>query len=164
MDYHDEMDGEIFEKWFSEQLLPNLEKDTVIIMDNAHYHSRRVERVPTTAWNVGHIKEWLSSKNIEFAEDSLKKELLALVNSVRDQYSIYKVDRMAEERGYTVCRLPPYHCELNPVELVWSQVKRDVAKHNVKFKENLMEGLINDALSRVTASQWKNYCHHVLNE
>lgn len=37
-------------------------------------------------------------------------------------------------------------------------------KHNVKFKENLMEGLINDALSRVTASQWKNYCHHVLNE
>lgn len=126
MDYHDEMDGEIFEKWFSEQLLPNLEKDTVIIMDNAHYHSRRVERVPTTAWNVGHIKEWLSSKNIEFAEDSLKKELLALVNSVRDQYSIYKVDRMAEERGYTVCRLPPYHCELNPVELVWSQVKRDV--------------------------------------
>ena len=26
--------------------------------------------------------------------------------------------------GHKVFRLPPYHCELNPIELAWSQVKR----------------------------------------
>ena len=153
-DYHDEMDGELFEKWFLEQLLTNLEKGNVIVIANAPYYSRRVEKLATTALTVGNIKKWLSSHRI--TEDSLQRKLLALVNAVREQYSIYKIDKLAEERGFIVCRLPLYHCELNPIELDWSQVKRDVAKKNTQFKENLMEGLINDALSHVTEAQWKN--------
>ena len=38
-DYHGDMNGSIFRKWFTEKLLPNLDKPTVIIMDNASYHS-----------------------------------------------------------------------------------------------------------------------------
>ncbi|CAK1585278.1 unnamed protein product [Parnassius mnemosyne] len=30
---------------------------------------------------------------------------------------------MAAECGVTVLRLPPYHCELNPIELIWAQAK-----------------------------------------
>ncbi|KAJ8983152.1 hypothetical protein NQ317_016251 [Molorchus minor] len=31
---------------------------------------------------------------------------------------------MAKARDVTILRLPPYHCELNPIELIWAQKKR----------------------------------------
>lgn len=42
-------------------------------------------------------------------------------------------------------RLPCYHCEIIPIELVWSQFKRHVAKYDTKFKKVLMVPLIDDA-------------------
>ncbi|KAM7287678.1 uncharacterized protein ISCGN_031369 [Ixodes scapularis] len=38
-DYHEEMNGARFEKWFTEKLLQNLRPNSVIVMDNASYHS-----------------------------------------------------------------------------------------------------------------------------
>jgi hypothetical protein len=40
-DAHEEMDGEMYEKYFSEQLLPNLPPKSVTVVDNASYHSRK---------------------------------------------------------------------------------------------------------------------------
>jgi predicted O-methyltransferase YrrM len=41
------MDAYNFEKWFS-GLQEKIEKGSVIVMDNAPYHSRRIDAVPTT--------------------------------------------------------------------------------------------------------------------
>lgn len=41
-DYHGAMNGDIFKKYLTTQVLPYLEKPTVIVMDNAPYHSREV--------------------------------------------------------------------------------------------------------------------------
>lgn len=160
-DYHDEMDSAVFETWFKQQLVPNLQQGTVIVMDNASYHGRKKEKVPTTSSLKGDIMNWLRSKNIEFPENALKKELMDIVNKFRSQFSSYEIDSYAKEYGMFVLRTPPYHCELNPIELVWSQLKRHVAQHNVKFKINLLEGLINDAFLSITSDHWKNYCKHV---
>lgn len=35
------MGSSLFESWFSTQLLPSLVKDTVIVMDNASFHSKK---------------------------------------------------------------------------------------------------------------------------
>jgi hypothetical protein len=67
---------------------------------------------------------------------------------------------MAEQRDVTVCRLPPYHCELNPIELVWSQIKRYVAVHNTQFKASFMDNLIDNAFDAFSDNQWANYCKH----
>jgi hypothetical protein len=75
-DYHDEMDKERFVKWFQDQLLPDIRPGSVIIMDNAAYHSRKSELLPTTAWRKEDIKQWLLAKNIPFPDDSMKHELL----------------------------------------------------------------------------------------
>jgi len=40
-DYHQDMDSEYFEKWFVDPFLIGLEEPSVIILDNARYHSRR---------------------------------------------------------------------------------------------------------------------------
>ena len=38
--YSGTMNSALFEFWFTDQLLPSLEKDTVIVMDNASFHSK----------------------------------------------------------------------------------------------------------------------------
>ena len=38
-DYHDEMTGDHFEEWFRDTLLPNAPPNSLIVMDNASYHS-----------------------------------------------------------------------------------------------------------------------------
>ena len=50
-DYHDEMSGEVFQNWF-EGILPKLPRNSVIIMDNASYHSVKAETVPNTSWRI----------------------------------------------------------------------------------------------------------------
>jgi hypothetical protein len=46
-DYHEEMNAAIFENWFSD-ILPRLEEDAVVVMNNAPYHSRNLEKIPNT--------------------------------------------------------------------------------------------------------------------
>lgn len=160
-DFHSEMDGETYEKWFLEQLIPNVPPRSVIVIDNAAYHTRKTEKIPTIKTKKEDIQTWLRDKNITFPEDCLKKELLAEVQKVKHKYSMNIVDEMATSHGLTVLRLPPYHCELNPIELVWSQVKRHVATNNIKYDPKLMKSLIDNAFKAVTKAQWNNYCEHV---
>ena len=39
--YSGTMNSTLFEFWFTEQLLPSLEKGAVIVMDNASFHSKK---------------------------------------------------------------------------------------------------------------------------
>ncbi|XP_049768015.1 uncharacterized protein LOC126101394 [Schistocerca cancellata] len=73
-DYHEEMCAETFEKWFQD-VLPWLQENAVIVLDNALYHSRRKEKVLNANSNKHEISEWLKSKNIDFEDCILKKEL-----------------------------------------------------------------------------------------
>lgn len=41
-DYHGDMNSETFKKWFANSLLPNLKEPSIIVMDNASYHSTKV--------------------------------------------------------------------------------------------------------------------------
>jgi hypothetical protein len=122
-------------------------------MDNASYHSRKTELLLATAWWMEDIKQWLLAKNIPFPDDSLKRELQQTMESVRSEYTSCVVDEIAGQRGVTVCRLPPYHSELNPIELVWSQTQRHVAVHNTQFKASFMNSLIDNAFDAVSDNQ-----------
>jgi hypothetical protein len=63
------------------------------------------------------------------------------------------VDLLSEEKNMMVLRLPPYHCELNPTELVWAFIKNDAANNStLKFSV---------ALANVFPEHWKNNIAHV---
>ena len=49
--YSGTMNSTLFESWFTSQLLPSLDKDTVIVMDNASFHSKA--RLPDAAQKFG---------------------------------------------------------------------------------------------------------------
>ena len=48
------------------------------------------------------------------------------------------VEEIAKKYGHEVSRLPPYHCELNAIELIWGDEKNYVAREN---KSMTIEGV-----------------------
>lgn len=57
-------------------------------------------------------------------------------------------------------RLPPYHCQYNPIELIWAQVKRKVADNNKTFKIEDVERLTSEAIDSVTPADWEKCVKH----
>ena len=57
-------------------------------------------------------------------------------------------------------RLPPYHCELNPIELIWSQIKGYVVRQNNVFKLKSVVNLDEDAIVQISTFDWKRACEH----
>jgi len=51
-----------------------------------------------------------------------KPELYKLVKLHRPKKE-YQFDKLFKEAGHEVIRLPPYHSELNPIELCWAYEK-----------------------------------------
>ncbi|XP_077528282.1 uncharacterized protein LOC144139932 [Haemaphysalis longicornis] len=87
-DYHEEMDGPRFEGWFDGEL-QRLPSGSVIGMDNASYHSRRNEAVPTTNSLKGTITEGLDSKGVQYGAGLTKKQLLEIVAPVKPRFISY---------------------------------------------------------------------------
>ena len=71
---------------------------------------------------------------------------------------------MAKISGDEILRLPPYLCILNPVELVWSQVKGYVARNNKTFKIGDVKALVEQGIKEVTKEKWKGCIEHVIAE
>ena len=66
--------------------------------------------------------------------------------------------------GHEVLRLPVAHCELNPIELAWAQVKEHVRLHNQKFTLKEVEKLVYEGISLVTPIRWKKIIEHTRNK
>lgn len=128
-DYHGQMDWENFSRWFKEQLLPNIPKNSIIIMDNASYHNALAENsFPMSNSTKEDLRKWLDDMEIPWGQDLLKAELFALCRS-HEPKPEYKIDRIAEAFGHTILRTPQYHPELQPIEVCWGVVKNFIARH-----------------------------------
>ncbi|KRT86442.1 hypothetical protein AMK59_21 [Oryctes borbonicus] len=104
-----------------------LPHNSVIVMDNSPYHSRKSEKIATSNWKKVNIQEWLRSKNISFSVDMIHSQLLHLLRLNKNRFNSNVVDEMATKAEKIILRLPPYHCRLKPIELVWAQMKGEVA-------------------------------------
>lgn len=60
-------------------------------------------------------------------------QLLDIVKRIRPNYDKYVIDELAETHNRKILRLPPYHCELNPIELAWASVKSHIKKNNISY-------------------------------
>ena len=149
-DYHGQMNWDLFRKWFTEMLLPNIPKDSLIIMDNASYHNTLAEySPPTPISSKKRIIEWLEQNKIPCRGDCLKPELVEILKKIVPE-PIYAVDQIAQSCGHEVIRTPPYHPELQPIEICWGVVKNHVARNCDFTMINLIKQL-ESGFGKVTA-------------
>ena len=149
-DYHGQMNWDLFKKWFTEMLLPNIPEHSLIIMDNAPYHNILSEHSPPTPKSSKKkIKEWLEQNKIYCRDDCLKPELVEILTKIAPE-PIYAVDEIAASFGHKVLRTPPYHPELQPIETCWGVAKNHIARHCDFTVKNLIKQL-DGGFNKVTA-------------
>ena len=125
-------------------------------MDNASYHStiQADQKKATSASLKAEIIKWLQGR-----PDATKPELYNLIKAHKPQ-PIYKIDSIIREHGHEILRLLPYHCELNPIELIWSQINGYVARQNNFFMLKSVVKLVEDAIAQISTFDWRRACDH----
>ena len=125
-DYHSEMNHQNFQRWLTEKLIPNVPDNTVLVLDNAAYHNVQVDRCPTMATRKADMQAWLDRHNTTYRPEMVKAELWQLCK--QNAKPVYVADEILGRHGHQVLRLPPYHAEFNPIELIWGNLKGKLSK------------------------------------
>ena len=97
--------------------------------------------------------EFMMRRNISIPQPvPTKPVLLQKIKQGKIQKE-YVTDNLAKKHGHVVLRLPPYHCVLNAIETVWSQLKQNVFTDQPKKVTDLICKVCED----ITPSDWENY-------
>ena len=172
-DYHKDMDAYNFEKWFREKLLPNIEPHSVIVMDNAPYHSRKENSLPSNVRKEDAITRLTNMGFFTFLESCgeridpatvTKKQILDSWKRHRSRFEYYVVDKMAKDAGHVVLRLPPYHCVFNPIELLWAYQKDIARKDGCERTASEAIATCETAFTQIPTADLGKYFDHIIAE
>ena len=167
-DYHSEMNSPHFKKWLVETVLPKMPDKTVLVIDNARYHSCQTKdsKKPTANWRKAKIQAWLKKINIPLKDLKDTKQILLEKSKsihVPKKYILEKITKEycnSNSKSIQILQLPIGHSELNPIEMIWAHVKSDVAKKNITFKMKDVQDLVSAALENVTSKNWSKVERH----
>ena len=159
--YHDSMDEESYKRYFEKSICQNIPKHSVIVIDNAPYHSQNTENYPTSKWRKQQFVDWLTEKNIIFPDKTLRAELWTLVKPEREKFPDKVMEIVAKEYGHEILRLSPYHCELNTIELAWAAEKNYVAGENKDMSLDSVEKLFRKKREKLPEDFWRKCVEHV---
>lgn len=128
-DDHGQRDFEHGRRWFRDAFLPHLPSASLMVMENAPYHTVYVDGVfsPTTSRQKAELQRWLQQNHPPMDQEAMiKAELLAVCRQLCPTPA-YALDRLAEAAGHQILRTPQYHPELQPMENCWAVVKKPCA-------------------------------------
>ncbi|XP_050508065.1 uncharacterized protein LOC126885527 [Diabrotica virgifera virgifera] len=142
LDYHKNMTSSLFKEWFEKKVLPNLPPKSVIVMDNAPYHSEQIRKIPGV-------------------ETYTKKEMLEVLHTKVFEKQ-FVIDELAKRDGHNVLRLPPSYCVFNPIELIWSQLKESLRRNNccLKFSSESVSHVVEE-IKKISPTLWQNCVSNV---
>ncbi|XP_029054109.2 probable inactive protein kinase DDB_G0270444 [Osmia bicornis bicornis] len=106
--------------------------------------------------------KWLQENNIQHRATMKKYQLVELIQLNKSLDKTYRVDELFKRHGHNVLRLPPYMCELNPIELAWAKVKRIIRENNTStLTATELLKLTETAINDVTTEDWAGFCKHI---
>ncbi|CAH2088453.1 unnamed protein product [Euphydryas editha] len=91
------------------------------------------------------MQAWLT-KNVPQLYDIIKNKA---------RLKKYSVDKIFMAIGHDVLRLPPYHLDLNPIEMAWASTKGYVSSQNVKLNISYVIDLIKEKVNLMAPEEWK---------
>ena len=112
----------------------------ILVIDNAPYHSRLMDEFKRPKKRKADMKLWLTHHDIAYDERELNAELWLKITDYLKNYrgEKYFLDAQLKSQQIEVVRMPPYHCDFNPIEKCWSFRKQFVAAKN-QSKSTLSE-------------------------
>jgi transposase len=142
-------------------------------------HGARVdEGVPAGRWRTltvlgaVSLSGWLAVMSVEAATDGdiflayLKHVLCPQLKPgqlvVMDNLGAHKVDgvrQLIEQTGASLCYLPPYSPDFNPIEKCWAQLKQKLRALKARSVITLQQAL-SEALATLTPQNATNYFRH----
>ena len=160
-DFHGTITSELFEEWFTNSLLPSLgDRPCLIVMDNASFHKKM--DCSLSSMRKAELIKRLVDAGVALDGD----ETVALLRTAVKFHCPPQplLENLAKKSGHEILWLPPYHPELNPIEMMWAVMKGYIrstyAKEGmdvVTFKVRIREGT-----QRCTADVWSAAVQHAL--
>ena len=144
--YNQDMSFEFYSTWFT-RLAENLQtvcgsNRVVVVLDNAPYHSKKLDWIPTSANTKQALASFLQQHDIPFDVSWTKKSMLRAIcqhiAGKEEQFQSYVIDKIAQDREVEILRLPPFRCQFSSIELFWSWLRREVPKkayQSIKVEE-----------------------------
>ena len=139
-DYHGIFNSAYFIRWMDkliEALAAWNVQSTLIVMDNAKYHKSLPEGTPKGSWKKQRMLEYCNEHGIDVNPSDLKSIVWDTLKKYVDECVKPTIVLMAEVAGHKVVFSPPHHSDLQPIKLVWSNVKGAVGQQyttNTTFK------------------------------
>ena len=138
-DYHGQMNHNLFTKWFTEQLVPNIPGNAWLLMDNAPYHTVLSRHsAPTAPCTKDSLYTWLSKQGLPMRDDCFQAELVEMLAKLAPAPT-YALDALAAEHGHEILRTPPYHPALQPIATCWAVFQKQLARKNKCTRAHLLE-------------------------
>ena len=179
-DYHSEMNWDVFSSWCENTVFPEIKKTnakSVVVLDRATYHTvlDDDDRYPVTSWNksrlISAIDRWGGAPDDWVLTWKRKMKKASLLEQARAMYPApkYKIQKIAdkfetEDFSIKILFLPVAHPELNPIEMVWGKVKRNVASRNMTFQLSAVEEETRHQISLVMKEDFSKYYQHAMKE
>ena len=141
-----------FRKWFAESLLPHIPVASLIMMDNAPYHTVYVDGAfyPNSSPPKSALQQSLQRHHpAAYQPTMIKAELLALCRQLCPKPQ-YELDRLAEARGHRILRTLQYHLSSNP-SACWAVVK-DHCAATCDYTTKGLRAHVAEGFSKVTSA------------
>ncbi|XP_046556574.1 uncharacterized protein LOC124265791 [Haliotis rubra] len=119
------------------------------------------ENRTTSASRKVDMVQYLDRLGTEYPPNATKVILYKIILA-RKPPPVYQIDNLLKLHGHEVIRLPPYHCDLNTIELVWGHIKNNVAKKKRSFKLRDEKNIVHEEIRDVTPELWNRCVQHVL--
>ncbi|RHY16035.1 hypothetical protein DYB25_013836, partial [Aphanomyces astaci] len=131
-DYHSMFNHNYFVQWFG-KLLDEVDElgwsSAVFVMDNAKYHKGKPKSTPKETLRKSDLYQACVDNTLtDVAPTDLKSAIWKTVKKHLDEHVLPVVVTMAQARGHHVVYAAPGFSELQPIEIVWANVKGTVGR------------------------------------
>ena len=154
------VDKEVFNDYIDQKLLPNIPKNSVIVMDNASFHQR--PKISLLHSNTSR-DEYQNYHRVKSRNKSLFLPSLEQLQEEAAELCVVLMSHL--DHRCVFLRLPPYHTCLNPMELAWGDV-RALLRHDMKLQAvrcgEEFEMVVRNNLSLIDEERWRWYMCKVL--
>ncbi|KAG8196552.1 hypothetical protein JTE90_003567 [Oedothorax gibbosus] len=86
-------------------------------MDNASYHTNVLDPAPSKYSTKKKLKSGWWRRTFVHNSNTRKTELYDLVQANAPPAKKYYIEELFKTDGHYVLRIPPYHCDLNAIEI-----------------------------------------------